>query len=69
MKRSPTVHRCFEQYSSEQCANKMASRRQGHRQRLAVGEFYYVSEFIPNIAYRTRGQAERAEQTERNSNA
>jgi hypothetical protein len=59
--RSKTVHRCFERYSSGDRANMQASHRLGYLQRQRVGEFYYVSDLIPNIAFPTRSRAEAAE--------
>jgi len=32
----------------------------GHRQRDAVGEFYYVHPDLPNVAFDTRGAAAEA---------
>lgn len=59
--KSPTVHRCFDKYTSAERSNKQASHRQGHVQKHAVGEFYYVSDLVPGIAFPTRGRAEAAE--------
>lgn len=53
------VIRCFEVFKSDQRANHAASHRLGHRQRQAVGRFYYVHPAIPGIAFDTRGAAAR----------
>ena len=54
------VTRCFQAHSSETRANHAASFRLGHRQREAVGEFFYVHPELPNKAFPTRGAAARA---------
>lgn len=54
------VVRCFQPYSSDQRANHAASFLLGHRQREAVGHFFYVHPSVPNRAFDTRGQAARA---------
>lgn len=48
------VVRCFQRYSSEARANHASSHRLGHRQRQAVGEFYYVHPNVPGRAFSTR---------------
>jgi hypothetical protein len=65
--KSKTIRRCFERYDSDTRASKMASHRQGYQQKQAVGEFYYVSDFIPGIAFPTRSRAEAAEAAEKAS--
>jgi hypothetical protein len=54
------VTRCFQHYTSDQRANHASSHRLGHRQRQAVGEFFYVHPAVPGLAFSTRGQAARA---------
>jgi len=54
------VARCFQPYSSEQRADHAASGRLGHRQREAIGHFFYTHPAIPNRCFDTRGQAARA---------
>lgn len=54
------VVRCFQSYSSEQRANHAASFRLGHRQREAVGHFFYTHPDVPGVAFDTRGAAARA---------
>lgn len=44
------VIRCFQPYSSDQRANHAASFRLGHRQREAVGHFFYMHPAIGNRA-------------------
>lgn len=51
------VVRCFNRYSSEQRANHAASFRLGHRQREAVGEFFYTHPDVPGRAFPTRKAA------------
>jgi hypothetical protein len=53
----PEPVRCFNRFTSEERANKMASRRQGYRQRQQEGDFFWVHEMCPGIAFRSRGQA------------
>lgn len=45
--------RCFQRYTSEQRATIRSSHRAGHRQREAVGEFYYVHEMVPGVGFPT----------------
>lgn len=59
--KSPTVHRCFQKYTSSQRADHAASHRLGFRKREAVGEFFYVSDLVPGFAFPTRKAAQRAE--------
>lgn len=54
------VVRCFHAYSSETRANHAASFRLGHRQREAVGEFFYTHPDVPNRAFPTRTGAAKA---------
>lgn len=54
------VTRCFQPYTSGQRADLASSHRQGHRQREAVGEFFYVHPSRPGEQITTRGQAARA---------
>ena len=51
------VVRCFQPYSSETRANHAASFRLGHRQREAIGEYFYVHPAMPNTAFPTRKMA------------
>ena len=51
------VVRCFHAYDSTTRANHAASFRLGHRQREAVGEFFYTHPAIPNRAFQTRKAA------------
>jgi hypothetical protein len=54
------VVRCLQHYTSEQRASHAASFRLGHRQRHAMGEFFYIHPSVPGIAFRTRGAAAHA---------
>jgi len=54
------VTRCFQRYSAEDRASCASSHRLGHRQRAALGEYFYVASNVPNTAFPTRGQAVRA---------
>ena len=56
----PRAVRCFHRFDHETRANMMASRRLGYRQRQHEGEYFYIHEFVPGIAFPTRGQAESA---------
>lgn len=58
-----SVTRCFQKYSSSERADRAASFRMGHRQREAVGEFYYITDAVPNRAFPTRKEALQAEAT------
>lgn len=49
--------RCFQRYTSEERAGKMASHRQGFRQREAVGEFFWIHPALPGVAFSTRRAA------------
>lgn len=49
--------RCFQRYTSEQRADHAASFRLGWRKRQAVGEFYYVHDMVPDIAFPTAKMA------------
>jgi hypothetical protein len=51
------ARRIFMRYSSEQRANRAASHRLGHRQRQAVGEFFYEHDMIPDRAFSTAKDA------------
>lgn len=57
---SKKVVRIFQSFTSEQRANHASSHRLGHRQRQAVGEFFYVHPAIPDRAFPTRSAAARA---------
>ena len=54
------VVRILCRYSSEQRANHAASFRLGHRQREAIGEYFYTHPDCPGIAFPKRGLAARA---------
>lgn len=54
------VIRCYQPYTSEQRAGHAASHRLGYRQRVAVGEFFYIHPALPNRCFDTRGLAARA---------
>lgn len=54
------VTRCFQRYTHDQRANHAASHRLGHRQRKAVGEYFYVHPDVPGLAFPTRDRAARA---------
>lgn len=56
----PPAVRCFQMFDHNTRANLMASRRLGHRQREAVGRFFWVHPLAPDIAFETKGAAERA---------
>jgi len=49
--------RRFQRRSSEERANAAASTRMGHRQKEAVGEFFYEHPLIPNIAHESAAAA------------
>lgn len=51
------VTRCFQRYTSEQRADMASSHRLGHRQREAVGEFFYINSMFPGRAFSTRKAA------------
>lgn len=51
------VVRCFHAFTSEQRANLAASHRLGHRQRAAIGQFFYVHPGFPGTAFATRKAA------------
>jgi len=55
-KSHPAV-RCFQRYTSEERANISASIRSGHRQREAVGEYFYTHSMRPGIAFKTAKEA------------
>jgi hypothetical protein len=54
------VVRHLGRYSSEERASRAASHRLGHRQRGAVGEYFYTHPDVPGLAFSTRGAAARA---------
>lgn len=54
---SKRVIRCFQSYTAEQRADRSASFRLGHKQRRAVGEYYYVHPDCPSRAFSTRKAA------------
>lgn len=49
--------RCFFKYTSECRTDRVASHRLGHRQRAAIGEFYYTTPFIVDRAFSTAKSA------------
>lgn len=51
------VVRCLHHYSSETRANHAASFRLGHRQRAAIGEYFYTHPDREGIAFPTRKSA------------
>lgn len=51
------VTRCFQAYSTEQRSDLMSSRRMGHRQREALGRFFYVHPDVPGLAFSRRSDA------------
>lgn len=51
------VTRCWMRYDSSTIANLRSSHRLGHRQRQAIGEYFYVHEDRPNVAFPTRKSA------------
>lgn len=53
----PAPVRCFHRYDSETRSNMAASRRLGYRQRQAEGEFYWVHDMVPGVAFGSRKQA------------
>ena len=52
--------RRFQRYTSEQRASHAASHRLSHRQRSAVGEFFWTHPDLPGVAFGSRGEAVRA---------
>lgn len=52
--------RIFQQFTSEERANRAASHRMGHRQKEAVGEYFYTTPGVPGRAFDTAGQAKDA---------
>lgn len=54
------VVRNFQGYDSETRAMHAASHRLGHRQREAVGEFFYTHPDVPGCAFPTRKAAAQA---------
>lgn len=57
---SRRVVRNLQRYASEQRADLAASHRLGHRQRQAIGEFFYTHPDVPGLAFPTRSAAARA---------
>lgn len=51
------VRRIFQGYTSETRAMHAASHRLGHRQRGAVGEYFYVHPERPDVCFPTRKAA------------
>ena len=49
----PGVTRCLQRYDSYQRADRAASHRLGHRQREAIGEFFYTNDEEPTTGYPT----------------
>ena len=54
---TPKVTRIFQRFTHLERAERAASHRLGHRQRYADGEYFYVRQDIPGIAFRTRKAA------------
>lgn len=54
------VVRMLQRYSPEQRADRASSFRLGHRQHMAVGEYFYVHPDVPGRAYSTRTAAAKA---------
>jgi hypothetical protein len=52
--------RCFQRYSHLERADRMASHRLWHRQREAVGEYFYTHPMVPGLAFPTKKRAEQA---------
>ena len=57
---TPTITRCFYRFDAGQRADHAASHRLGHRQREAIGEFYWVTDAVPGIAFPSRKAARAA---------
>jgi hypothetical protein len=53
----PSPTKIFQRHSSETRANLAASFRLGYRQREAVGVFFWIHPWFPNIAFDTRKSA------------
>lgn len=51
------VVRHFQPYTSEQRADHAASHRLGHRQRQAMGEYFYTHPDVPGVCFDTRQRA------------
>lgn len=49
--------RCFQRYTPEQRAGMMSSHRLGHRQREAVGRYFYTHPMLADRAYDTAKRA------------
>ena len=49
--------RCFQPYDSTERAARAASHRLHHRQKQAVGEFFYTHPMLPGRGYATAKQA------------
>lgn len=49
--------RNFHHYDHNQQADLRASHRQGHRQRLATGHYFYTHDLLVGICFRAAGQA------------
>lgn len=52
--------RCFQHYTSRDRADRAASFRLTRSQRESVGEFFYMHPLRDDVAFATRGAAERA---------
>lgn len=59
-RRANPATRCFQRYSNIDRADMAASHRMGHRQREAIGEFFYTHPLVPGLAFPTRTRAEQA---------
>jgi hypothetical protein len=51
------IVRCFHRFSSCDRADMASSHRLGPRQRHAIGQFFWVTELRPGVAFETRGAA------------
>jgi hypothetical protein len=45
------IVRHWQRYTPEERANRAASHRLGHRQRTALGEFFYTHPDLPGVAF------------------
>ena len=58
------ISRVFERYTHDERALLASSHRVGYRQRESKGEFFWVTELVPGIAFPSRGRAIAAAETE-----
>jgi hypothetical protein len=59
-RRQHPATRCFQRFTHHERADMAASHRLGHRQREAIGEFFFIHPLAPGLAFPTRKRAEEA---------